>query len=151
MNGNGLPNHKLSSTKLQISNNKQYQIPKSECPKQTFYIAKINFLFKKTKLFIRRNEMVKGIEIKKEGSIMPKIRAFEKPERIPSEFWEDKKWALEHYAELRKKYADTWVAVVNKKVVAFGEKLTEEKEKSIRKEIGRPFVTFFVEGEARIL
>ena len=82
---------------------------------------------------------------------MPKIRAFEKPEQIPSEFWEDKKWALEHYAELRRKYADMWVAIVNKKVVAFGENLTDEKGKSIRKEIGRPFVTFFVEGEARIL
>ena len=89
-----------------------------------------------------------GIEVK-EG--MPKIRAFEKSEQIPSEFWEDKKWALEHYAELRRKYADMWVAIVNKKVIAFGEDLTVEKEKSIRKEIGRPFVTFFVEGEARIL
>lgn len=82
---------------------------------------------------------------------MPKISTFQKSERIPSEFWEDKKWALEHYAELRSKYADMWVAIVNKKVVAFGEDLTEEKEKSIRKEIGRPFVTFFVEGETRIL
>jgi len=91
-----------------------------------------------------------GIELKK-GEIMPKIRTFEKSEQIPSEFWEDKKWALEHYAELRRKYADMWVAIVNKKVVAFGEDLTEEKEKSIRKEIGRPFVTFFVEGVARIL
>lgn len=40
-----------------------------------------------------------GIKLKKEG-------------RIPSEFWEDKKWALEHYAELRRKYADMWVAIV---------------------------------------
>ena len=91
-----------------------------------------------------------GIEVKK-GAMTPKIRTFEKSEQIPSEFWEDKKWALEHYAELRRKYADMWVAIVNKKVVAFGEDLTEEKEKSIRKEIGRPFVTFFVEGVARIL
>lgn len=89
-----------------------------------------------------------GIEIKRR---LPKIRAFEKLGQIPSEFWEDKKWALEHYAELRRKYADMWVAIVNKKVVAFGKDLTEEKEKSIRKEIGRPFVTLFVEGETRIL
>ena len=58
---------------------------------------------------------------------------------------------IEHYAELRRKYADMWVAILNKKVVAFGEDLTEEKEKYIRKEIGRPFVMFFVEGETRIL
>jgi len=82
---------------------------------------------------------------------MPKIRTLQKSELLPDEFWEDQKWALEHYAELRTKYADMWVAIVNEKVVAFGESLTEEKEKSIRKEIGRPFVTFFVEGEARIL
>ena len=82
---------------------------------------------------------------------MPKIRTFEKSEQLPDEFWEDQKWALEHYTELRTKYADMWVAIVNEKVVAFGESLTEEKEKSIRKEIGRPFVTFFVEGQARIL
>ena len=94
--------------------------------------------------------MKMGTEIEKRA-MMPKIRTFEKSERIPSEFWEDKKWALEHYAELRSKYADMWVAIVNKKVVAFGKDLTEEKERSIRKEIGRPFVTFFVEGVARIL
>ena len=88
---------------------------------------------------------------KEKREMMPKIRTFEKSEQIPSEFWEDKKWALEHYAKLRSKYADMWVAIVNKKVVAFGEDLTEEKEKSIRKEIGRPFVTLFVEGETRIL
>ena len=82
---------------------------------------------------------------------MPKIRTLQKSEQLPDEFWEDQKWALEHYTELRTKYADMWVAIVNEKVVAFGESLTEEKEKSIRKEIGRPFVTFFVEGQARIL
>ena len=80
---------------------------------------------------------------------MPKIRSLKKSERVPVEFWEDQKWTFEHYAELRREYADTWVAIVNKEVVAFGEKLTEKKEKTIRKEIGRPFVTFFVEGEER--
>ncbi len=44
--------------------------------------------------------MVKGIELKKEVRIMPKIRAFEKPERIPSEFWEDKKWnTMQNFVE----------------------------------------------------
>ena len=37
-----------------------------------------------------------GIEIKKR-EMMPKIRTFEKSERIPSEFWEDKKWALDAF------------------------------------------------------
>lgn len=81
----------------------------------------------------------------------PKIRALNEQERLPSEFWEDQRWGLEHYAVLRRKYADMWVAIANKKVVAFGENLTEEKEEAILKEIGRPFVTLFVEGETRIL
>jgi hypothetical protein len=75
----------------------------------------------------------------------------EEKERLPSDFWEDHKWALEHYSELREKYADMWVAIAGKKVVAFGENLTDEREESIRRKIGRPFVTLFVEGQARIL
>ncbi|MDI6792614.1 MAG: DUF5678 domain-containing protein [bacterium] len=55
------------------------------------------------------------------------------------------------YSDLRGEYADMWVAIADKKVVAFGEDLTDEKEKSIRKEIGRPIVTLFIEGQARIL
>jgi len=83
--------------------------------------------------------------------MLPKIYVLEKKERLPSEFWEDYRWALEHYGDLRGKYADMWVAIANKKVVAFGEELTDEKEESIRGEIGRPLVTLFVEGQARIL
>jgi len=39
-----------------------------------------------------------SIEIKKR-EMMPKIHTFEKSERIPSEFWEDKKWALDAFIE----------------------------------------------------
>jgi hypothetical protein len=81
----------------------------------------------------------------------PKIHMLQEKERLQPDFWEDYKWALEHYGELREKYADMWVAIADKKVVAFGEDLTDEKEESIRKEIDRPPVTLFVEGLARIL
>jgi hypothetical protein len=81
----------------------------------------------------------------------PKIYVLQEKERLPSEFWEDHKWALEHYSDLREKYADMWVAIANRKVVAFGEDLTDEREEAIRREIGRPFVTFFIEGQSRIL
>ncbi|MBU1599598.1 hypothetical protein KKG61_05785 [bacterium] len=80
-----------------------------------------------------------------------KIHALQEKERLPSEFWEDHKWALEHYSDLRKKYAEVWVAIADKKVVAFGEDLTDEREKSICKKIGRSPVTLFIEGQARIL
>ena len=81
----------------------------------------------------------------------PKIHVLQEKERLPSEFWEDHKWALEHYGDLRRKYADMWVAIAGKKVVAFGEDLTEEREESIHGEIGRPPVTLFIEEQARIL
>lgn len=81
----------------------------------------------------------------------PKIHVLQEKECLPSDFWEDHKWALEHYSDLREKYADMWVAIVNRKVVAFGKGLTDEREESISREIGRPPVTLFVEGQARIL
>ncbi|MBC8525274.1 MAG: hypothetical protein H8D22_00135 [Candidatus Cloacimonetes bacterium] len=81
----------------------------------------------------------------------PKIHVLQEKDRLPHDFWEDHKWALEHYGDLREKYADMWVAIANKKVVAFGENLTDKKEESICREIGRSPVTLFVEGQARIL
>ncbi len=81
----------------------------------------------------------------------PKIHALQEKERLPAEFWEDHKWALDHYADFREKYADMWVAIADKKVVAFGEDLTDERQKSIHKRIGRPPITLFIEGQARIL
>jgi hypothetical protein len=83
--------------------------------------------------------------------MLPKIYLLKENERLPSDFWEDHKWALEHYSDLREKYADMWVAIANKKVVAFGKDLTAETEEAIRKKIGRPLVTLFIEGQARIL
>jgi len=81
----------------------------------------------------------------------PKIHVLQEKERLSFGFWEDYKWALEHYSDLRKKYADMWVAIAEKKVVAFGEDLTDERKKSVCQEIGRPPVTLFIEGQARIL
>ena len=81
----------------------------------------------------------------------PKIHLLQEKERLQPDFWEDYRWALEHYGELREKYADMWVAIADKKVVAFGEDLTNEREESISREINRPLVTLFVEGMARIL
>lgn len=82
---------------------------------------------------------------------MPKIYPLKEEERLPQEFWEDQKWTLEHYSELRVEYADMWVAVINKKVVAYGKDLTDEKEESLRKSERRPPVILFVESKARIL
>lgn len=82
---------------------------------------------------------------------MPKIYPLKGKERLPEEFWEDQRWALENYSNLRKEYADIWIAILNKKVVACGKELTEEKEEYLRKTAGRPLVLLFIESEARIL
>ena len=71
-------------------------------------------------------------------------------EKHPKRYWEDEKWANEHYGELIKKYPDRWVAVVNKKVVAAG--LDIKKIKAIaRKKTGERLIpVFFIEGSPAI-
>jgi len=44
-----------------------------------------------------------------------------------------------------------WIAILDKKVVAYREELTEEKEESLRQIAEKPPVIFFVGTEARIL
>ena len=71
-------------------------------------------------------------------------------EKHPKRYWEDEKWANEHYGELIKKYPDRWIAVVNKKVVAAG--LDIKKIKAIaRKKTGERLIpVLFIEGSPAI-
>ena len=80
----------------------------------------------------------------------PQIHRLPKKERLPAEFWEDYYWALEPSTELSKEYIGMRVAIANKKVVAFGKKLTDEKIEALRKKLGRPIVTFFVTDPSAI-
>jgi len=65
--------------------------------------------------------------------------------KIPKEFWEDAKWAEEHYSELIKKYPEEWIAIVDKKVVSRGENLALVREEA-RAKTGRERIpTIFVE------
>ena len=61
-------------------------------------------------------------------------------------YWEDQNWAIEHYAELIKKYPDKWVAVVNKKVVATGESIRKIREISRKKTGEKRIPVLFIEG-----
>ena len=45
----------------------------------------------------------------------------QKPVIEPKEFWDDMRWGRQHYSELVKKYPDKWVAIVDGKVVSFGD------------------------------
>jgi len=68
----------------------------------------------------------------------------------PKEFWEDKDWAIEHYAELQRQYKDKWVAIVDKKVVSYGNNLGEVEERA-RELTGKKYIPLiFVESGAAI-
>ena len=66
------------------------------------------------------------------------------------QFWEDMQWGENNYAELVKRYPDKWVAIVNKKVVAFGESLRNieiEAERKANKKKERDDSHYFCCGD----
>lgn len=71
-------------------------------------------------------------------------------EKHPKRYWEDEKWANEHYGELVRKYPDKWVAVVNKKVVAAGESIRKIEEIARKKTGKKLFPVLFIEGSPAI-
>ena len=67
-------------------------------------------------------------------------------------YLEDVKWGLNNYFNLMKKYPDKWVAVVNKKIVSYGENI-EKVELNAEKKSGKSkkdIPVFFVEKGAHI-
>jgi len=64
--------------------------------------------------------------------------------QIPKEFWDDAEWTEKHYSDLVKRFPDEWVAVVNKKVVSYGESPAQVREdakmKTGRKNIPITFI-----------
>lgn len=66
-------------------------------------------------------------------------------ERTPKAFWTDLNWARRNHGKLLEKYADMWIAIVNRKVIAFGKNLkTVEEEAKIRSKRA-DFPVMFVE------
>ena len=65
---------------------------------------------------------------------------------IPKHYWQDQRWALDHYPELIKRYQDHWVAVVNRWVVAASKSSVKAQEQA-RAKTGRqlPIAVVFVE------
>ena len=43
----------------------------------------------------------------------------------PKEYWEDNEWADEHIGEIAEAHPNLWVAVVDKKVVAWGKVIAD--------------------------
>ena len=55
---------------------------------------------------------------------------------IPKSYWQDERWAFDHYPELVKRYGDRWVAVVNRRVIA-ASKSSVKVEDQARARTGR--------------
>ena len=86
---------------------------------------------------------------------MPRLTAKETEELTlpspgPDEYWEDSKWASEHFSEIVKEYPNQWVAIVDKKVVASGRTIAEV-EKAATEKTGRDdFPIYLAEKGLRV-
>lgn len=60
------------------------------------------------------------------------------------QFWDDLMWGENQHTEFLKKYKDQWVAVKNKKVVAFGDDLSEV-ERIAKQKTGEDVPVVFVD------
>lgn len=69
---------------------------------------------------------------------------------LANEYWEDRDWAWEHYAEFVKQYPDQWIAISNKQVVAHSDSI-EDVEKQVKAKTGKDrFPVLFVEGRIHV-
>jgi hypothetical protein len=65
-------------------------------------------------------------------------------------FWEDARWGEENYTELQKQFKDKWVAIVDKKVVSYGENRGEVKKRAIELTGKKHIPLIYVESGAAI-
>lgn len=68
----------------------------------------------------------------------------------PEDFWDDMKWAREHYAELVRKYPEKWVAIVNKVVVSVGDSIKSVKREAQEKTSKKYIPIVFVESGSHV-
>jgi len=64
---------------------------------------------------------------------------------MSEEFWDDLDWARSNHTQLAKQYPDEWVAVINRKVVAFGKNLKRVKESAMKKFNKKEIAVFFAD------
>ena len=65
--------------------------------------------------------------------------------QLSKEYWEDYQWANENRTELAKRYPNTWVAIVNKEVVAVGEDIKRAELEASRKTKRTEYPILFIE------
>ena len=67
-------------------------------------------------------------------------------DEIPKRFWDDLYWLDENFSELRAKYKEKWVAIVDKKVVCVGDDPSEIEKEAEKKTGNRYVLVDFVES-----
>jgi hypothetical protein len=72
------------------------------------------------------------------------------PSPGPKEYWEDSKWACEHFGEIVKEYPDRWVAIADRKVVAAGRTIAEVEKEAKEKTGLEEFPIYFAERTIRV-
>ena len=77
-------------------------------------------------------------------------QGIELPSPGPREYWEDSKWASEHFTEIVKEYPNQWVAIVDKKVVAAGGMIAEVEREATEKTGRDEFPIYFAERGIRV-
>lgn len=68
---------------------------------------------------------------------------------IDKKWWIDIKWGSEHQTELFEKYGEKWIAIHNKKVIAFGANLGKVEEKAEQKTGKNNLAVLFLEDPMR--
>lgn len=68
----------------------------------------------------------------------------------PKEYFEDIEWAESNYSELQKAFRNKWVAIVSKKVVAFGDSIKRIREEARRKTGVEHIPVIFIESGSNV-
>lgn len=78
------------------------------------------------------------------------IEGIKLPSAGPREYWDDSKWASEHFTQIVKEYPDQWVAIVDKRVVAAASSITEVEKKGSELTGRDEFPIYFAEKGIRV-
>ena len=79
-----------------------------------------------------------------------KTKGIKLPSPGPTEYWEDSKWASEHFTAIVREYPNQWVAIVDKKVVAAGRTIAEVEKKGTERTSRDEFPIYFAERGIRV-
>ena len=78
------------------------------------------------------------------------FRTVDKPGPVPKYVLEDYRWADSHHTELAKRFPEQWIAIINKKVVAHGNRMDQVLAKAYRFTQRPDIAVHFVESRIHL-